>query len=577
MSGGEAAAAVVHARPAGASRFDPSALVFAAFGLFLALLVGLPLAWLAYYALTDAAGAPTLANLERLVTDETLRAPLKISLLVATCVGLLSAAVAAPIAWLAARTNMPGRGFVRVLVTASFVTPPFLGAIAWEILAAPNSGLLNQWYRWLYDLPPFVHLLDIYSVTGLIFVDTCYAFPFVFVLVANGLDRTPGDMEDASAILGAKPWRTAWRITLPLALPAVLAGMMVAFLRSLTLFGTPAILALPGNFHTITTKIWSLFQYPPNPGLAAAASIPLLVLTILLLRAERWVLGRRSYAVIGAKNSPPRPVDLKAWRWPALALCLVVLCNPVFLPYLALVRAALSKTIGEPLTLATMTLQHVRFVFLEFSPTRLALQNTVILAVATATVGTALALVIAYVASRKVIAGHRALAFLATAPSAVPGIVLGVGLFLAYTRGPVVLYGTLWILFLAYLTIELPAAYQQLQSAFQSLHPELEEAGRLFGAGRMRTLKDILAPLLKTAVLAAWCFIFIGVMRELSAAVMLFTAQTKVISVVIYDLNESGDLGAISVLGITLLVVTFAIVFVAQRLSGRVGRARATA
>ena len=316
---------------------------------------------------------------------------------------------------------MPGRGFVRVLVTASFVTPPFLGAIAWEILAAPNSGLLNQWYRWLYDLPPFVHLLDIYSVTGLIFVDTCYAFPFVFVLVANGLDRTPGDMEDASAILGAKPWRTAWRITLPLALPAVLAGMMVAFLRSLTLFGTPAILALPGNFHTITTKIWSLFQYPPNPGLAAAASIPLLVLTILLLRAERWVLGRRSYAVIGAKNSPPRPVDLKAWRWPALALCLLVLCNPVFLPYLALVRAALSKTIGEPLTLATMTLQHVRFVFFEFSPTRLALQNTVILAVATATVGTALALVIAYVASRKVIAGHRALAFLATAPIAVPG------------------------------------------------------------------------------------------------------------------------------------------------------------
>jgi iron(III) transport system permease protein len=238
------------------------------------------------------------------------------------------------------------------------------------------------------------------------------------------------------------------------------------------------------------------------------------------------------------------------------------------------VRAALSKTIGEPLTLATMTLQHFRFVFFEFSPTRLALQNTVILAVATATVGTALALVIAYVASRKVIAGHRALAFLATAPIAVPGIVLGVGLFLAYTRGPVVLYGTLWIMFLAYLTIELPAAYQQLQSAFQSLHPELEEAGRLFGAGRMRTLKDILAPLLKSAVLAAWCFIFIGVMRELSAAVMLFTAQTKVISVVIYDLNESGDLGAISVLGITLLVVTFAIVFVAQRLTGLAGRAR---
>ncbi|HEX8662791.1 MAG TPA: iron ABC transporter permease [Beijerinckiaceae bacterium] len=571
----QAAAPVAHARPAGAlARFDPSALVFIAFGLFLALLVGLPLAWLAYYALTDASGALTLANLERLVTDETLWAPLKISLIVATCVGVLSAAVAAPVAWLVARTDMPGRRFVRVLVTASFVTPPFLGAIAWEILAAPNSGLLNQWYRWLYDLPPFVALFDVYTVTGLIFVDTCYAFPFVFVLIANALDRMPGDMEDASAILGAKPWRTAWRITVPLALPAIIAGMMVAFLRSLTLFGTPAILALPGNFHTITTKIWSLFQYPPNPGLAAAASVPLLLLTILLLQAEGWILGRRGYAVVGGKASPPRPVALKRLRWPALALCLLVLCMPVFLPYLALVRAALTKTIGEPLTLSNLSFQHVRFVFLEFSQTRLAFWNTLVLAVATATVGTLLALIIAYVANRKAVAGHRVLAFLATAPIAVPGIVLGVGLFLAYTRGPVVLYGTLWILFLAYLTIELPVAYQQLQSALRSLHPELEEAGRLFGASRMRTLKDILAPLLKSGVLAAWCFIFIGVMRELSAAVMLFTAQTKVIAVVIYDLNESGDLGAISVLGITLLIVTFAIVFLAQRVSGLAGRAR---
>ena len=293
-----------------------------------------------------------------------------------------------------------------------------------------------------------------------------------------------------------------------------------------------------------------------------------------MLRAEGWILGRRGYAVVGGKASPPRPVALKALRWPALALCLVVLSMPVFLPYLALLRAALTKTIGEPLTLSNLSLDHVRFVFYEFSQTRLAFWNTLVLAVATATVGTALALVIAYVASRKAVAGHKVLAFLATAPIAVPGIVLGVGLFLAYTRGPVVLYGTLWILFLAYLTIEMPVAYQQLQSALRSLHPELEEAGRLFGATRMRMLKDILAPLLKSGVLAAWCFIFIGVMRELSAAVMLFTAQTKVIAVVIYDLNESGYLGAIAVLGIALLIVTFAIVFLAQRVTGLAGRPR---
>jgi iron(III) transport system permease protein len=292
------------------------------------------------------------------------------------------------------------------------------------------------------------------------------------------------------------------------------------------------------------------------------------LLTIVLLQVQNRVLGRRGYAVIAGKAGQARLLRLKHWRWPAFGLCFLVLCLPIGLPYFALLKAAITTTLAEPLSLQTLTLKHVRFVLFEFSPTRLAFQNTVVLAVATATTGTALALVVSYATARRLVAGHRLLNFLATAPIAVPGIVLGVGLFLAYTRGPVVLYGTLWILFLAYLTIELPAAYQQLQSAFRSIHPELEEAGRLFGAGRMRILRDILAPLLKSGVIAAWCFIFIGVMRELSAAVMLFTAQTKVISVVIYDLNESGDLGAISVLGIALLAVTFAIVYLAQRVGG---------
>jgi iron(III) transport system permease protein len=177
-----------------------------------------------------------------------------------------------------------------------------------------------------------------------------------------------------------------------------------------------------------------------------------------------------------------------------------------------------------------------------------------------------LALVIAYVTTRRVIAGHRFLGFLATAPIAVPGIVLGVGLFLSYTRPPFVLYGTLWILLLAFLTINLPSAYQQLQAAFVTIHPELEDASRILGATRLQSLWRITAPLLRTGVIATWCFIFIGVMRELSAAIVLFTSQTKVLSVLIYDLNESGDLAAISVLGIAMLVITFAVVLAVNRI-----------
>ena len=218
---------------------------------------------------------------------------------------------------------MPLRRAVRVLVMASFVTPPFLGAIAWELLAAPNSGLLNQLYRAVIGAGPDEVLFDIYSLTGLIFVISCYTFPYVFVLVANALDRIPGDLEDASSMLGGRAWRTARRVTIPLALPALLAGALVAFLQAMTLFGSPAILALPAGFHTMTTKIWSLFQYPPKPELAAAASLPLLLLTVIA--AARPVCacsGRRGYAVVGGKSGPPRSVRLGALRWPALAVVL---------------------------------------------------------------------------------------------------------------------------------------------------------------------------------------------------------------------------------------------------------------
>ncbi len=548
----------------------PVLLVFAA---ILFVLIVMPLSWLVYYAFTDKNGGFTVANFYRLVSDADFLDPLLTTFALATLSALICCAVAAPMGWLVARTDMPLRRTVRLLVTASFVTPPFLGAIAWELLAAPNSGLLNQLYREITGAAPDSHLLNIYTFAGLVFVISCYTFPYVFVLVANALDRTPGDLEDASAILGGSTWDTARRITIPLALPAVLAGALVAFLQAMTLFGSPAILAMPAGFHTITTKIWSLFQFPPKPELAAAASLPLLVLTIMLLRAEHMVLGRRGYSVVGGKNSEPRIVRLGAWRWVMLTVAMLVLMCPVFLPYFALLNASFSKIASHLVSLNNFTLQNLHFVFFELSATSLALRNTFILGILSATCGTVLALVISYVTTRKAVTGYRVLGFLATAPVAIPGIVLGVGLFFTYTRPPFVLYGTLWILLIAFVTLAMPAAYQQLQSAFRSVHPELEDASRILGATRLRALWQITAPLLRTSVIATWCFVFVGVIRELSAAIMLFTSQTKVLSVLIYDLNESGDLAAISVLGLFMLIITFSVVALANSLRGR-GNAR---
>src|SRR5215472_441144 len=297
---------------------DLSKPVLIAFAVILFLLIAMPLSWLVLYAFSTKSGEFTLSNFYRLLADAAYLDPLLTTFALATLAAVICCVVAAPMGWLVARTDMPLRRTVRLLVTASFVTPPFLGAIAWELLAAPNSGLLNKLYRTLTGAPPDEHLFNVYSLAGVIFVISCYTFPYVFVLIANTLDRIPGELEDASAILGGGAFVTARRVTVPLALPALLAGALVAFLQAMTLFGSPAILALPAGFHTMTTKIWSLFQYPPKPELAAAASLPLLFLTVALLRAEHVILGRRGYSVLAGKQGDPRQVRLGRGRYVAL-------------------------------------------------------------------------------------------------------------------------------------------------------------------------------------------------------------------------------------------------------------------
>jgi iron(III) transport system permease protein len=579
--------AAAEAAPRAAHGVDYTKTVLYTFAAALVLLIVLPMSWLVYYAFVDRSGAFTVGNFWQLFSDPAFQEPLVTTFVLSTSTSLICCLVAAPMGWLVARTDMPLRRTVRLLVTASFVTPPFLGAIAWELLAAPNSGLLNKFARAVLGLPSDEHIFNIYSFPGLIFVISCYTFPYVFVLVANALDRMPSELEDASSILGGKTWDTARRVTIPLVLPAILAGALVAFLQAMTLFGSPAILALPAGFHTMTTKIWSLFQYPPKPELAAAASLPLLILTVILLRGEHMILGRRSYAVLGGKNSDPRIIRLGHWNWLALGFCFVVLLCPVLLPYGALFNASFSRIATTPIWFDNFTFHNIHFVFFELSATKLALYNTFWLGLFTATIGTVLAVMISYLTTRQAVTGHRALGFLATAPVAIPGIVLGVGLFLSYTQTPFAvswvcsriyggpcsafasmfqLYGTLLILLLAFLTLSLPAAYQQMQSALRAIHPELEDASRILGASRLKSLWQITAPLLATSVISTWCFVFVATIRELSAAIMLFTSETKVISVLIFDLNESGDLAAISVLGIIMLVITFAIVALANRL-----------
>jgi iron(III) transport system permease protein len=540
--------------------------VWIAAAVALVLLMALPLGWLGWVSVSSEQGA-TLAHYAAVFQDVHLQKALWNTVVMAFWVGLASLAVGAPMAWLTARTDLPGKALIRGLILASFVTPPFLGAFAWVMLAGPNAGLLNKIYRSVTGSDEA--LVNIFTMPGLIFVIAIYSFPYVYIMIANTLALIASDLEEQAAILGAGRLRVAATITLPLVTPAILSGFILAVLQALALFGSPAMLALPAGFHTITTQIWSFFHYPPKIEMAAAFSIPLLLATALLLQLQKRLLGRRGYASVGGKGGQRRNIPLGPWRYPALAACLAVLACAIFLPYSILAKAALARSWSQPMSWDNFTTGNLTFTFFEYSATKSAIVNTLELGVLTATIGAGLAALLAYVANRRLILGHQVLAFLALAPVVIPGVVLAVGLFIAYTRPPFLLYGTLWILFVAYVTKEMPVGYSQADATFKGVHAELEDAGRILGAGRLRVLREITAPLAKSGIIATWCFIFIGVIRELSASIILFTPNTKVMSVVIFDLKEEGQFGAIAVLGLFMLVMTFAIVVLMQRVLGR--------
>jgi iron(III) transport system permease protein len=546
---------------------DRSLVVWLGAALVLLVLMALPLGWLVRVSVSQEGGGATLAHYRAVLADPALRRALGNTLVLAFWVGLASIAVGAPLAWLTARTDLPGKGVLRALVLASFVTPPFLGAFAWVMLAGPNAGLLNTLWRRATGLD--APLVDIFTMPGLVFVVTLYTFPYVYIMLVNTLALIASDLEEAAAILGAGRLGVALTVTLPLVLPALVSGFILAVLQALALFGSPAILALPAGFHTITTQIWSFFHYPPKIEQAAAFSLPLLLATALLLLVQKRLLGRRGYAAVGGKGGQRRTIALGAWRWPALAAGLAVMACSIVLPYGILAKAALSRAWAQPLTWSNLTLANFTFTFVDYGATQAAIVNTLELGVATATVGAVLVAVLAYVATRRLVVGHQAIAFLALAPIVIPGVVLAVALFIAYTRPPFVLYGTLAILFIAYLTKELPTGYAQSDATFRAIPAELEDAGRILGAGRLRILRDVTAPLARSGIIAAWCFIFIGVIRELSASIILFTPATRVMSVVIFDLKEEGQFGAIAVLGLTMLALTFATVALMQRVLGR--------
>jgi iron(III) transport system permease protein len=547
---------------------EPSALLWLLLVAVLVLLVVHPLARLLIGSLHDPkTGAFTFANFAVAYGRQRYLLAFANSLVMALAVTAVCALVAVPMAWAVSRTDMPGKALVRLLTLGAFIMPPYLGALAWILLAGPNAGWLNTLYRTLTGAD--AGIFNIFSFPGLVFIIAVYSYPFLFVFVSAALDTVSSEMEDAANILGAGKWRTTWRITLPLVLPAILGGAIITFLEAIALFGSPAMIAIPARYNVVTTQLLEFFSYPVRVEVAQAYALPLLAITVVLYLLQQHVIGRRGHVTMSGKGGERRIIALGRLRWVAFAGCMAVCTLAVLLPLAILVEAAFAKTWSRGLEAANLTGANLRYVLFEQQDTVQALFNTFFYAVAAASFALALALAIAYIVQRRLMPWGGVLSFLCMAPFVVPGIVLAIGFYAAYASAPFALYGTAAIMILAFTTRFLPIAYANASAAIRGIHPEMEEAVRILGGGRLLAVRRVVAPLLKTSLFGAWLLVFIPATRELSTAIFLYAPKTRVMSVALLNLAEEGSLEAAAALGLVLLVLITVMVALGYALLGR--------
>ena len=546
-------------------RVSPQGLLWSGLTLVLVVLVLLPVYHLVRESFYTSAGL-SLANYAQITQLKRFHEAFLNSLLLSSICAVLGMALGTPLAWLVSRTNMPWRGLIRFCVFGAFVAPGFVNALSWTLLAGPNAGLLNKW--WMALTGASSGLLNIFSMSGLVLVSLATIYPLAFLFMYNAFEMMDSEMEEAARTLGASTWRIVRTVTLPLALPALIAGFLMMFLETLILYGAPAFIGVPARIYVITTQLWSLFEYPPKIGLAAALSLPLLLVTALLLWVQRRLLGQRSFATMRGKGGRQRRIDLGAWRWPLLGLALAIVGLTFVLPNLVLLQSSFLRHSFRGLSWGNLTLQHYAFVLFTYEAGMLSIRNSLLTSGLAASVAVFLSGVTAYLSERKIVRYAALLAFLAMLPLVIPGMVFAVGLFAAYSSGPIILYGTLWILLLAYLTKHMPFAFMSAKSALSSVHLELESAASILGASRLRVLRDITAPLIKHGLLAGWILVFIPSLKELSASVLLYNSKTTVIPTAIMDAYLLPQWEAVAALSVLLLLINAVVVVGGYRFLG---------
>ena len=479
--------------------------------------------------------------------------------LAATVMALLFGFV---MAWILSRTNVPGRRLFEQLMIMPYYLTPLLGALAWGLLGAPESGFINEIWRALGGRG---YLIDINTAYGIAWVMALFEGSVAFVMIAAVMKSMDPAFEEASQIIGASRIRTMLRITLPLVAPGVLGAAIFVFAEMLGSFAVALVLGLPSRYYVVTTAIYQLVQqYPPKIQTAAAMGVSLFAVMFVMLFLYRRIVMTGSYVTITGKAFRPRVIDVGPLRLVLLGICVLYLFAAVALPLVTLLYASLQKIAVIFPAEENWTLDNFRTA-MSMNAVRSALGNSLLLGFGTATIGVLLMGLLAWVIYRSRLPGSGLIEYVVMFPQAVPRLVFAFGLMWAWVVFPIPIYGTIWLLLIAYLTVFLPLGVRTIAGVMLQIDKSLEECAQMCGASWAFRMRTVTVPLLRPGLIAAWLLLFIASIRELGASILLMGPHSKVITPSIVELwfGTSSELTAALALIQTLVVALAMIVLIA--------------
>ena len=476
------------------------------------------------------------------------------------------------LAWLTERTNTPLRSIFVPLAVVPLILPGVLESIAW-IFSVQSEVRLPQRLADESVRPPVAAVQRLF-LPGMIWVHSVGQVPLAFLLMVAAFKSMDPSLEESAMMSGANTWQTFKRVTLRLLMPTAGSVMLILFVRTLESFETPALIGIPARIYVYTSEIFLAFnEYPPDYGRGGALAVGLLLLSAvgvwLYTRATKE--GKKFQTVTG-KAFRPRQFDLGSWRWVGFGFLTAYFLFVVLLPFLVLFWASFLPFFAAPSWDAVSKLSLDNYRYLSgFRPFWDAMQNSIILSTLTATVAMVLTSLVAWIVYKSRLPGSWILDFLAFVPITIPGIVMGMALILLYVAFPIPIYGTIWVLLIAYVTRFIPYGMRAASGSILQIHSELEEAAAASGASWWESFKRVTLPLLRPGLAAGWIYICIVSFREFSTSVLLATGESRVLSILLFTMFEQGQVTVVAAIGVLMIATLLSIVAVFYKLTGKIG------